>query len=87
MACENPENIEALAALTPDYMGFIFWAPSSRVCRNNTPNFPQQLKKTGVFVDATVDYIQIPCHDTQLTSCAITRKRNTQYCALYKTLV
>ena len=45
----EPENIKALAALTPDYMGFIFWAPSSRFVEGTTPTLPQHIKKTGVF--------------------------------------
>ena len=54
----EPLNIKALSALTPDYMGFIFWAPSSRYVETTTPELPSAIKKTGVFVDASVDYIQ-----------------------------
>ena len=28
----------ALSELKPDYMGFIFWAPSSRYVNDNTPS-------------------------------------------------
>ena len=45
------ENISALAELQPEYMGFIFWAPSSRCIEQLTPPLPSSIKKTGVFVD------------------------------------
>ena len=32
------ENIAALRELKPDYMGFIFWAPSSRYVNDTTPS-------------------------------------------------
>ena len=38
-------------------MGFIFWAPSSRYVNESTPA-SKKIKKTGVFVDASLDYIQ-----------------------------
>ena len=52
------ENIVALSQLQPDYMGFIFWAPSSRYVASSTPALNASIKKTGVFVDATLDYVQ-----------------------------
>jgi phosphoribosylanthranilate isomerase len=80
----EPENIKALAALTPDYMGFIFWAPSSRFVEGTTPTLPQHIKKTGVFVDASVDYIQTVVQDHYLQARAITRKRNSGILLLRK---
>ncbi|MEL0301238.1 MAG: phosphoribosylanthranilate isomerase, partial [Flavobacteriaceae bacterium] len=53
----EPNNIAALSDLLPDYMGFIFWAPSSRYVNETTPKLDKSIKKTGVFVDASVDYI------------------------------
>lgn len=50
-----PDNILELAALQPDYMGFIFYRPSKRFVDGLTPSFvkdlPAGIKKTGVFVD------------------------------------
>ena len=60
------ENIEKLTALQPDYMGFIFWAPSSRYVSQPTTKLPDTIKKTGVFVDASVDYIQSTIQNHQL---------------------
>ena len=52
-----PFNIKALSDLAPDYMGFIFWEPSKRFVSTPTPYLPVSIKKTGVFVDATLNYI------------------------------
>ena len=55
-------NIEALAKLTPDYMGFIFYAPSPRyageiLTEAITEVIPPEIKKTGVFVNEGEDVI------------------------------
>lgn len=52
-----PDNILEVSKLLPDYMGFIFWEKSARFFDGNLPNLPKSIKKTGVFVDATFDYI------------------------------
>lgn len=50
------ENIMQLAALHPDYMGFIFYDKSPRYVGEDftLPNdFPKTIKKVGVFVNAS----------------------------------
>ena len=81
-----PENIKALSALTPDYMGFIFWAPSSRYVETTTPELPSAIKKTGVFVDASVDYIQSMVLQHNLQAVQIHGEETPQYCALVQDL-
>lgn len=39
------ENMEAVAALQPDYLGFIFWEPSSRYFNGKMGNIPDGIKK------------------------------------------
>jgi len=51
------ENIEALAGLQPDYMGFIFYEKSARFFNGVMPELPKNIKKTGVFVNASLEYI------------------------------
>ena len=51
------ENIEAVAALKPDYLGFIFYDKSPRNFDGDIPKLPDSIKKTGVFVDASIDFI------------------------------
>jgi len=51
------ENIQEIAALQPDYLGFIFYEKSKRNFNGIIPKIPNQIKKTGVFVDATKEFI------------------------------
>ncbi|MDH7444548.1 phosphoribosylanthranilate isomerase [Aquimarina sp. 2201CG14-23] len=51
------ENIEAVSALNPDYLGFIFYEKSPRNFDTIIPQIPDGIKKTGVFVDASIDFI------------------------------
>ena len=56
------ENITALIELKPDFIGFIFYDKSPRFVENSLNmeylgKIPSSIKKVGVFVNATVDYI------------------------------
>jgi phosphoribosylanthranilate isomerase len=78
------ENIEAVVALEPDYMGFIFWEPSKRYFTGNAPSLPSSIKQVGVFVDAKVDEIiekvvQVPLDLIQLHG-----QESAQFCARLK---
>ncbi|HEY5327627.1 MAG TPA: phosphoribosylanthranilate isomerase, partial [Mucilaginibacter sp.] len=54
-------NIKAVSALTPDYMGFIFYVPSPRfigeIPVESLKNIPSHVKKTAVFVNENADNI------------------------------
>ncbi len=52
-----PDNILEVGSLLPDYMGFIFWEKSARYFDEIIPELPKSIKKTGVFVNATVEEI------------------------------
>ncbi|PVY40753.1 phosphoribosylanthranilate isomerase [Pontibacter virosus] len=59
----DPENIRQVAALEPDYMGFIFYEGSKRYCENFiTPELltklPDGIQKVGVFVNEAIEVIQ-----------------------------
>jgi phosphoribosylanthranilate isomerase len=51
------ENIEAVANLQPEYLGFIFHAQSPRYFDLTIPEISKSIKKVGVFVDETVEYM------------------------------
>ena len=51
------ENIQAVAALQPDYLGFIFYEKSARNFEGAMPQIPDTIKKVGVFVDAPIDFV------------------------------
>ncbi|MCM4159984.1 phosphoribosylanthranilate isomerase [Antarcticibacterium flavum] len=51
------ENIREVAKLKPDYMGFIFYEKSTRNFTGEIPEISSEIKKTGVFVNATTEFI------------------------------
>jgi phosphoribosylanthranilate isomerase len=57
----DAKNIESLAELDPDFMGFIFYPKSPRyVGQIDIPELPENIKKIGVFVKETIaDVIEI----------------------------
>lgn len=53
------DNIAALGALPLDFAGFIFYPKSSRFVTNKPSiELPKEVKKVGVFVQATVEEIE-----------------------------
>lgn len=78
------ENILALSDLRPDYIGFIFWAPSTRYVNIPTPKLDKKIKKTGVFVDANVEYVQDIIVTHQLQAVQLHGKETPSYCELIK---
>jgi len=53
--CGQKQNIEEVAALKPDYLGFIFWEPSPRHFDIEMPELASNTRKVGVFVDALLE--------------------------------
>ncbi len=53
----EPNNVLEIAALRPDYMGFILWDGSERYCPT-PPEVPVGITKVGVFVDAHLEKIE-----------------------------
>lgn len=51
------ENIQQVAALQPDYLGFIFYPKSPRNFEGDIQKVDENIKKTGVFVNASIDFI------------------------------
>lgn len=52
-----PENIQEIATLQPDYLGFIFYEKSPRSFENMIPKLDKSVQKVGVFVNATLEEI------------------------------
>jgi len=55
--CGMNHNIAEVAALQPDYMGFIFYEKSSRNFTGASPILSPSVKRVGVFVDASLEDI------------------------------
>ncbi len=53
------DNITEVAALQPDYLGFIFHEKSLRNFEDTIPELPSMIKKVGVFVDEKIEFIFI----------------------------
>lgn len=51
------DNINEVAALQPDYLGFIFYKKSSRFFEGGILKVPNNIKKVGVFVNASLDEV------------------------------
>jgi len=51
------DNITQVAALQPDYLGFIFYDKSMRSFDGVIPELSENIKKVGVFVDAAINEI------------------------------
>ena len=57
-----PDNLSAVAQLQPDYLGFIFYEKSPRYMVGTllpevVQSLPSATQRTGVFVNATTDYM------------------------------
>lgn len=55
--CGMKANTQKVAALQPEYLGFIFYKKSPRYFDGNIPSIPSQIKKVGVFVNASISGI------------------------------
>ncbi|GGI56941.1 N-(5'-phosphoribosyl)anthranilate isomerase [Winogradskyella haliclonae] len=78
------ENIEAVATLQPDYLGFIFYDKSSRFFDSKIPELPKTVKKTGVFVNANLDSVLqiIKIHNLQAVQ--LHGNESPEYCKTLK---
>ncbi|MEQ6125357.1 phosphoribosylanthranilate isomerase [Pseudotenacibaculum sp. MALMAid0570] len=51
------ENLQSVAQLQPDYLGFIFYEQSPRNFEGVIPEIPKTIKKTGVFVNEFIEIL------------------------------
>lgn len=82
-----PENILEVGSLLPDYMGFIFWEKSARYFDGTIPELIKTIKKTGVFVNETVENIieKINKHDLQAVQ--LHGKESVEFCQELKSKI
>ncbi len=62
------ENIKEVAALKPDYLGFIFYEKSKRNFEGIIPEIPKGIKKTGVFVNEYMEVVVSLAEEYKLES-------------------
>ena len=78
------DNMEAVARLQPDYMGFIFYDKSSRYFDGEIPKIPYGIKKVGVFVNSDLDYVLHMIKKHKLNSIQLHGNEDSHYCASLK---
>ena len=72
-------NIKEVLNLKPNYIGFIFWKNSQRYV-TNTPSIPNQIIKTGVFVDSPIDKIISIVENHNLKAIQLHGNENPEIC-------
>lgn len=80
-----PDNILEVGTLLPDYMGFIFWEKSARYFDAVIPQLPESIKKTGVFVDETIENIISKVEIHNLQAVQLHGKESVEFCVNLKT--
>nr|WP_299175478.1 phosphoribosylanthranilate isomerase [uncultured Allomuricauda sp.] len=78
--CGMNHNPEEVAQLQPDYLGFIFWEPSSRYFEGEMPALPKSIKKVGVFVDAPLEEVQSTIEKHNLDAVQLHGTESLQFC-------
>ncbi|OUR94287.1 N-(5'-phosphoribosyl)anthranilate isomerase [Flavobacteriales bacterium 34_180_T64] len=75
-----PENMIQVAALQPDYLGFIFYENSSRYFKGTIPELSDSVKKIGVFVDASIEYIRATVKQFNLQLIQLHGNESPEFC-------
>nr|WP_305069677.1 phosphoribosylanthranilate isomerase [Flavobacterium covae] len=81
-----PKNIQEVASLQPDYLGFIFYDASPRNCVTAIPDIPKHIKKVGVFVNADLETITKKVADYQLDAIQLHGSESVKMCAAVQKL-
>lgn len=82
----TPENIQEVAKLKPDYLGFIFFEKSERNFVGEIPVLDESIKKTGVFVNADIDFVKDKISELGLKAVQLHGKETVDYCKKVKNL-
>lgn len=81
-------NIEAVAALQPDYMGFIWYTQSPRYVfrlpKDVLAALPSGIVKTAVFVNENVDIINALIHEFKFDAVQLHGQESPEVCAELK---
>lgn len=75
-----PENIKQVAALQPDYLGFIFYTKSKRNFEGKISKISEKIKKTGVFVNASKGFILEKVKKHQLKAVQLHGDESVDFC-------
>ncbi|TVZ56898.1 phosphoribosylanthranilate isomerase [Lutibacter sp. Hel_I_33_5] len=73
------ENIQQVAELQPEYLGFIFYDKSKRNFEGIIPEFPKSIKKTGVFVNEYIEILISMVEEYQLEAIQLHGDESVEY--------
>ncbi|MFD1016087.1 phosphoribosylanthranilate isomerase [Winogradskyella rapida] len=79
------ENLEAVAQLQPDYLGFIFYKPSKRNFEGTIPHVPATIKKVGVFVNESIKTVSETVKRYDLQAVQLHGNESPEFCTALKT--
>ncbi|REG99738.1 phosphoribosylanthranilate isomerase [Flavobacterium aquicola] len=80
-----PDNMLEVGLLLPDYMGFIFWQKSARYFDGEMPDLPKSIKKTGVFVNESIQGIEEKVIKYDLQAIQLHGQESVAFCSEIKT--
>lgn len=72
-------NIAEVAALQPDYLGFVFYKKSPRYFEGEIPSLSLGIKKVGVFVDEKISKVIDLCKKYSLDAIQLHGNENKEY--------
>jgi phosphoribosylanthranilate isomerase len=81
---KHVENIQQIAELQPDYLGFIFYDKSKRNFEGIIPELPNQINKTGVFVNEIPEIVVSYVEEYQLDAIQLHGDESVDYIKLIK---
>lgn len=73
------DNLMMIAAVQPDYMGFIFYDQSKRNFEGVIPKLPKGIQKTGVFVNEYVEIVVSLVEEYQLEAIQLHGDESVEY--------
>jgi phosphoribosylanthranilate isomerase len=80
------DNITEVAALQPEFLGFIFHEKSLRNFEDTIPELPSMIKKVGVFVDEKIEFISQQIEKYQLSVIQLHGHESSEMCKLLKSI-
>ena len=81
---KESDNILEIAALNPQYLGFIFAKKSPRYFQGVIPTVPKEIQKVGVFVDESVEVVLQLAALHQLQAVQLHGKESVAFCQQVK---
>lgn len=76
----EPGNIGEIAALHPDYLGLIFYEASPRHVKEGIGDLDPEIKKTGVFVNASKEFILAKVEQYGLSAIQLHGEESPEFC-------